>query len=147
MSQDMTEQYREVNRRNPFIAHNGIEVVRVERDRAVLRLTIREESRNVYGLVHGGAIYALADNACGCAASTDGRSYVTQGSNISYLRNQASGQVMAEATIRHRGRSTVLVEVSVTGEDDKLLAVGSFTFFCVDGAVMKAKGGRLPGET
>lgn len=141
---DMTELYSEVNRRNPFISHNYIEVVHVERDRAVLRLAVREESRNLYGLVHGGAIYALADNACGCAASTDGRSYVTQGSSFTYLRNQPSGSLEAEAKIRHRGRSTVLVGVDVTGEDGKLMATGSFSFFCVDRDTMLKKGAAAP---
>ena len=142
--QDLTERYREVNRNNPFIRHNFIEVVRVERDRAALRLSLREESRNVYGLAHGGAIYAIADNACGCAASTDGRSYVTQSSDFHYLRNQSAGEIRASAHIRHRGKSTVLAEVEVTGEDGKLLATGSFTFFCVDREVMLRKGGRAP---
>ena len=39
---------------------------------------------------------------------------------------------VAEAVVRHRGRTTVLVEVTVTGEEGKLLAAGTFTFFCVD---------------
>lgn len=140
--QDMTEKYSELNRRNPFIRHNHIEVVRVERDRALLRLSLREESRNVYGLAHGGAIYAIADNACGCAASTDGRSYVTQSSSFHYLRNQSEGEILSEAHIRHRGHSTVLVDVDVTGEGGKLLATGSFSFFCVDGERVRQKGVR-----
>ena len=44
----------------------------VERDRAVFKLTIRPESKNPYGMIHGGAIYTLADNATGVAACTDG---------------------------------------------------------------------------
>ena len=143
----LKEKSMEVNRRNPFVQLLGVEIAEVGPDRSLLRLALRPETLNPHGLVHGGALFTLADNAAGCAASTDGRTYVTQAGDIHFLRVQASGAVQAEARVRHRGRSTVLVEVSVTGEDDKLLAVGSFTFFCVDGAVMKAKGGRLPGET
>ena len=51
---ELREKYRELNRRNPFVRHNHIEVTEIERDRAVLQLVIRPESRNVYGLVHGG---------------------------------------------------------------------------------------------
>ena len=136
---ELREKYRELNRRNPFVRHNHIEVTEIERDRAVLQLVIRPESRNVYGLVHGGAIYAMADNAAGCATSTDGRSYVTQSSDMHFLRNQAEGTVTAEASVRHRGRTTVLVDVTVTGEEKKLLATGTFTFFCVDPQRMAAK--------
>ena len=136
---ELREKYSEINRRNPFVRHNHIEVKEIERDRAVLQLAIRPESRNVYGFVHGGAIYAMADNAAGCATSTDGRSYVTQESDMHFLSNQAEGTVTAEARVRHRGRTTVLVEVSVTGEEEKLLATGTFTFFCVDPQRMAAK--------
>ena len=47
-----------------FSAVNGIEVHAVERDRAVIRLTITEKSKNLLGIVHGGALYTMAD----CAA-------------------------------------------------------------------------------
>ena len=143
---DMTEKFIEANGRNRFIVHNGIEVEKVERDRALLRLDIRDESRNIYGLVHGGAIYAMADNAAGCAASTDGRSYVTQAGGMRFIRNQADGRVFAEARVSHRGRSITLVAVEVRGEGDKKLAEGEFTFFCVDPDVMAAKGGAPGAE-
>ncbi|MBQ7473472.1 MAG: PaaI family thioesterase [Oscillospiraceae bacterium] len=130
--ESLREQYAEINRRNPFVRHNHIEVEEIERDRALLRLTIRPESLNVHGRVHGGAIYTMADNAAGCATSTDGRSYVTQASDMHFLRNQSEGTVRAEAIVRHRGRTIVLVDVTVTGEEEKLLASGTFTFFCID---------------
>lgn len=130
--ENLREIYAEINRSNPFVRHNHIEVEEVERDRAVLSLTIRPESLNLYGQLHGGAIYTMADNAAGCAARTDGRRYVTQTSDMHYLHSQSQGIARAEARVRHRGRTTVLVEISVTGEEGKLLASGTFTFFCVD---------------
>ena len=125
--------------KNAFMQHNYIELESVEPDRAVFRLDIRPESRNPYGLLHGGAIYTMADNATGAAAHTDGRYYVTQTSALHFLRNQASGTVRATAWVRHRGKSTVLTAVDITGEDGKLLATGEFTFFCVDPEIMARK--------
>ena len=66
---------RERIKTNAFMIHNHIEIESVEPDRAVFRLEIRPESKNPYGMVHGGAIYTLADNATGSAAHTDGRYY------------------------------------------------------------------------
>ena len=94
---------------------------------------------NPYGMVHGGAIYTLADNAAGTAAHSDGRYYVTQTSALHFLRNQARGTVRAAAYVRHRGKSTVLTAVDITGEGGKLLATGEFTFFCVDKDLMDRK--------
>ena len=71
-------------RKNAFMLHNYIELERVEKDRAVFKLDIRPESYNPYGLIHGGAIYTLADNATGAAAHSDGRYYVTQTSALHF---------------------------------------------------------------
>ena len=126
-------------RKNAFMLHNYIELERVEKDRAVFKLDIRPESYNPYGLIHGGAIYTLADNATGAAAHSDGRYYVTQTSALHFLRNQSEGEIQADARVRHRGHSTCLVAVDILGEDEKLLATGEFTFFCVDPEIMARK--------
>ena len=125
--------------KNAFPTYNHIELESVEPDHAVYRLEIRPESKNPYGVVHGSAIYTMADNATGYAAHTDGRNYVTQSSNMHFLRNQTHGVVRADARVRHRGKSTCLVDVVVFGDDGKLLATGDFTFFCVDPAIMAKK--------
>ena len=137
--QTLEERTRERIRKNGFMIHNHIELESVEKDRAVFRLDIRPESCNPYGMVHGGAIYTLADNAAGTAAHSDGRYYVTQTSALHFLRNQARGTVRATAWVRHRGKSTVLTSVDITGEGGKLLATGEFTFFCVDKDLMDRK--------
>jgi len=135
----LEERTAERLRRNAFMIHNHIELESVESDRASFKLDIRPDSRNPYGMIHGGAIYTLADNATGAAAHTDGRFYVTQTSALHFLRNQSEGVVRAEAHVRHRGKSTCLVAVDITGEGGKLIATGEFTFFCVDKAIMDQK--------
>ena len=154
MDESTIEMFKDKERKNLFATYNHIEMVMVEEDHAVFRLNIQPESKNSYGMVHGGAIYAMADNATGFAAHTDGRNYVTQTSALHFLRNQATGTVRASAWVRHRGKSTVLTAVDITGdgghsaclvavdilgEDEKLLATGEFTFFCVDPEIMARK--------
>ena len=117
---------------NAFTAHNFMELESVEPDRAVYRLEIRRESCNPYGMVHGGALYTLADDAAGAAAHSDGRHYVTQHGNLHFLDNRARGTVRAEGRVRRRGRSTVLVAVDITDETGTLLATGEFSYFHVD---------------
>ena len=129
---ELEQQVYERVKRNGFMVYNHIEMETVGPDSAVFKLDIRPESRNVYGMVHGGALYTLADNAAGSAVHTDGRRYVTQSGSMNFLRNQAAGTIRAEARVRHRGRATSLVEVDITGEDGILLATGEYSFFCVD---------------
>ena len=133
-------QTEDLMRGNAFMFHNYIEMESAERDKAVFKLVIRPESKNPYGIVHGGAIYTMADTAAGAVAHSDGRYYVTQTSSLHFRRNQAEGVVRAEARIRHRGTSTCLVDVDITGEGNILLATGQFTYFCVDINLMAEKG-------
>ena len=135
------QQAQQRNRANAFAEYNHLELSSVEPDHAVFRLHIRPESKNPYGIVHGGAIYTMADNATGYAAHTDGRIYVTQESSMHFLRNQSEGVVRADARVLHRGKSTCLVHVDILGEDERLLATGTFTYFCVDPAIMEKKAG------
>lgn len=45
----------------------------------------------------------------------------------------------ADAKVRHRGRTTCLVNVDILGEGGKLLATGEFTYFCIDPDIMAQK--------
>ncbi len=117
---------------NAFTDYNFIKLEAAEPDRAVYRLDIRPESRNPYGMIHGGALYTMADDAAGTAAHGDGRHYVTQHGDLHFLDNRAHGTVWATGRVRHRGRSTVLVDVEITDESGALLATGAFSYFCVD---------------
>lgn len=132
MDRNMHKVFEERALMNRFAAYNHIKMVDMDTDWALVELTIWPESKNPYGVVHGGALYTMADNAAGIAAHSDGGSYVTQFSSMHYLRNQIQGTIRAEGRVRHRGRSTCLVEVSITGEGGRLMATGSFTFFRVD---------------
>ncbi|WP_294855355.1 PaaI family thioesterase [uncultured Oscillibacter sp.] len=116
---------------NHFMTYNLIELSMLEQDRAECRLTLREESTNPYGMLHGGALYTMADCATGSAAHSDGRTYVTQNSSMNFLANIKEGTAVASASVVHRGRKTCLVNVNITSEaTGRLLATGSFTFFC-----------------
>ena len=48
------------------------------------------------------------------------------------MKNVSAGEVTATAVVRHRGRRTCLTDVEITAEDGTKLAIGDFTFFCVD---------------
>ena len=124
-------QQRAFERSNPFMYHNFMEIEHVERDLAILRLEVHPESLNPHGMVGGGLLSALADNATAEAAHTDGRVYVSQNCSFYFLSNQTDGMIRATARVKRRGRTTVLVDVEVTGTGDKLLAAGLYSLFCI----------------
>lgn len=120
------------NEKNAFMNHCYITPVDLDTpDRARFRMEGRPALLNPYGMFHGGALYALADNAAGYAVHSDGRQHVTQNSSFHFLRNQGGGIVYAEGRVVHRGRLTSLASVEITAADGTLLATGEFTFFCI----------------
>lgn len=125
------EKAHELLSRNSYVKWNGIELESLEHDRALLSLTLEEMHKNPYGIAHGGALYTLADTACGAAARTDGRDYVTQNSSVNFISSRSEGVVLAEARVRHRGRSTCVVEFNITDGEGALLVTGMMTFFCL----------------
>lgn len=129
---DLEQLKQEMRQKNAFTNYNHMELDAVEDDRVVFRLEIRPESKNPYNMVHGGALYTLADDAAGVAAHTDGRRYVTQNGSLNFVRNTPGGTIYAIGRVRHRGRVTCLVDVDITDEPGHLLATGEFSYFCLD---------------
>ena len=129
----MAQEELKQNGTDAFFTINHMRVVLRETDHAIAELTVMPDSCNPYGRVHGGAFYTLGDTASGTAVHTDGRLYVTQESSFHFLRNVTVGHtVRAEAVIRHRGHTTCMSEVTFTDETGQLLALGEYTFFCIN---------------
>lgn len=109
----------------------GLEVT--ERDdghsRTVLEAT--EELTNPYGVVHGAAIYAMADTGMGAALATsvgEDERMATIEIKISYLRPVSRGTMICETTVLNRGRSVAYLESDVENEGRLVArATGSFS--------------------
>lgn len=116
-----------------FMDRLNIQFVLRGPDRAMAELPAEDEVMNLYGFVHGGALYTLADSTTWAAAHSDGRQYVTMSSSFHFIHSAMRGDtVRADAKVRHRGRSICVVEVELTGGQEQLLATGTFTFFCTN---------------
>ncbi len=129
---DIESKARQVFYETGFGRHNGVELELLERDHAKVYLTISPNSLNPFGGIHGGAMFTLADICAGMASRSDGRHYLTQCGDIHFIRSVGEGVVRAEARVVHRGRSTCLARVDITGGDGRLLATAEMTFFCMD---------------
>jgi len=97
----------------------GLRVIAVE-DGAVTVAMDGEGTFNRNGTVHGGAIFALADHAFGCAANLAGRE-VALAAEISYL-SPANGPLTATARGVSGKPSVSLYRVEVR-QGDRLIAI------------------------
>ncbi len=85
---------------------------------------------NPYGIVHGGAYYALMDQLTGMAVAFCGYAGVTIDSSVNYIRSARVGErVLCRVDRIHMGRSIAVFEAKCTGEDGALQATGTFHLF------------------
>ena len=105
----------------------GMEVVTRDPDRTEVRMPV-ERARQVVGILHGGATAALIETAASVAAraaAPEGVIPVGAELTVSHLRSVTRGWVKATAVPLHRGRRTVVYQVTVADEDERTIAVGT----------------------
>jgi 1,4-dihydroxy-2-naphthoyl-CoA hydrolase len=111
----------------PFAEFLGMTVTHVSRERVTAELLVREELGNRFGILHGGAIMAMADNLGGTATIAnlpEDHTTTTIESKTNFFAGiQVGDTALAECTPLHRGRSTMVWQTRVTRGDGKLAAI------------------------
>jgi len=91
-----------------------------------LQMDWREELCTAGGVLHGGALMALADTAGAVCAylnlPADGEGTTTIESKTNLLAAVRAGGVSATATPVHVGNSLIVVETGLRDQDDRLVA-------------------------
>jgi acyl-CoA thioesterase len=108
----------------------GIEIVEVRPRRAVVRMTVREEMVNGFGVCHGGIAFSLADSALAFASNTHGAETVSIENSITYPKVIAIGDRLT-ATAREESATSRLgfYKVTVRRSDDVIVALFKGTVY------------------
>jgi 1,4-dihydroxy-2-naphthoyl-CoA hydrolase len=105
----------------------GVEVVDVTDDVVRGRFAVVDRVRQGYGLVHGGAIAALAESLTSMGTAlgvmNDGKVAMGQELNASFMRPITDGHVNALARLRRKGRTAWNWEVEITDDAGRLCAL------------------------
>lgn len=107
----------------------GIEAVFIEPGRARMRLTPDKRHRNGLGLVHGGALFTLADMALAAASNSGDHSALAVTISMSFFKPGRDGTLYAEARELSAGRTMAGYAVDVTDEAGVLLAAFTATVY------------------
>lgn len=107
-------------------------IVEATPERVVMRMPVGPKVHQPYGLLHGGASVALAETAASFATALniDPQTQWAVGLeiNANHLRSKRDGFVVAEATPIHRGRTSMVWDIRIRGEEDgKLVCVSRCT--------------------
>ena len=97
----------------------GMELVLLEPDHAVVRMTVTETMVNGHGLAHGGFVFALADSCFALVCNSGGVLTVAAGGDITYVASAHLGDVLvADGRTRAAYGRSGLTDVRVTREAD-----------------------------
>ena len=112
-----------------FAVGAGMEIVELEAGRSRVRMPVTTRVLNGHGVVHGGALFTLADYAGAAAVNGLGRRSMAAGGTISFLKPTRSGTLTADAVVERGGRTLATVLVRVTNEKNELVALFQGTAF------------------
>jgi len=112
-----------------FAKHSGIEVLEVSEGKAKAKMEIGEKHLNGLGLVHGGAIFTLADLAFAVASNSHGTAALAINVSIAYLKATTKGTLFAEAEEVSRNPKLATYAVRITNKDDELIALFQGTVY------------------
>lgn len=114
---------------NPFMVHNGVELLQDEDGSYFTRVQLESMHHNPYGIVHGGLLYTMADIASGVTARQHGTNPVTLDSDFHFLSNVSTGTLTARSEVVRTGRTIAVIRVRIANETGRLLADGTFSFY------------------
>jgi acyl-CoA thioesterase len=94
-AQELAERVqRDMMARDTFSQWLGIEVLAIAPKTCTLRMTVRSEMLNGFGVAHGGIVFSLADSAFAFACNTHGRVTVSIENSITYPAAIREGDVL-----------------------------------------------------
>ena len=102
----------------------ALEVARVRPHACTVRMTVRPEMLNGFGVCHGGVTFALADSALAFASNTGGRVTLSVENSIAYHQPVHVGDVLtADAEAEGGGRRLRFFRVVVRRQDGATVAI------------------------
>jgi acyl-CoA thioesterase len=107
-----------------------IEVLHVQEGYSKIRMTLREEMLNGFGVIHGGIAFSLADSAFAFACNNRNNLSMALDTSITFTKALKPGDVItAEAKELHNGRSTGLYIITVKNQNNEQVALFKGTCF------------------
>ena len=108
----------------------GIEVTHVGPNAATVRMTVRPEMVNGFGVCHGGIAFSLADSALAFASNTHGRLTMSIENSIRYPAPIMPGDVLtASAVEQGASRRLAFFDVTVRRGDGEVVALFTGTVY------------------
>ncbi len=102
----------------------GVEIIETKFHYSKIKMLLRPEMMNAFGIAHGGITFALADSAFAFACNSEGKITVALDVSISFPKAGKVGDVLtAEAKMINSTNKTGLYLIEVKNQNDQLVAL------------------------
>ena len=113
-----------------------IEYTDVGADFLVAKMPVTPEVHQPDGVLHGGAMVALAESVGSMASYIflDAQKFAIRGIEISanHVKSVRDGEVFAKATLLHKGRTTQVWDIRITNAEDSLVSICKLTTIALE---------------
>ena len=108
----------------------GISIIEIREGYSKIKMTVRPEMINGFGIVHGGIAFSFADSAFAFACNNRNNLSVALDTSINFIKPVHVGDVLiGEATEIHNGRTTGLYHISISNQHNHVVALFKGTCF------------------
>lgn len=118
---------------SPFRELVGVTFTKVEDGYSHCVLEVDKKLLNPAGIMHGGAIYTMADSGMGAALYSyvgEDEMFLTIEASMFYFKAVSSGTLVCEAKVIHRGKRTAVMEAEIRNEGQLVAkAMGTFSIY------------------
>lgn len=113
----------------------GLCVEQIDADETIISLIIDDRHYQHLGLVHGGIYVLLAESAASiaaaCTLTNPEHNVVAIEINANHLKSTREGSLRAHSKALHRGKKTLVYEVRVLDQSERLISVARCTLMVV----------------
>ena len=117
--------------KNTLMETLNIEFIDFGEDYVIARMPVNSRVYQPDGILHGGATVALAESTGSLAAQVlmDLDKVFVRGIEISanHVKSVKDGFVYAKATFIHKGRTTQILDIRITDDNDQLISICKLT--------------------
>lgn len=114
--------FRQV-RQEPFARKFDLKLIDLDEGYSKVSMVFTPDMENMFGKAHGGALFALIDEAFETASNSHGTVAVALNMNIGYLASPSTGATLtAEAREINRTNKTAVYDIKVVEGENRLLA-------------------------
>jgi len=115
---------------DPFSLWLGIVRIKDELGKLVLKMEVRKDMLNGFGIAHGGIAYALADSALAFASNSHGRQALSVETSISHTKKVKEGDVLTTQVKEISLSNKIgIYQVFVENQNKELVAVFKGTVY------------------